>query len=73
MELEEGFFNVYRHVDAHISVDVVPLECEAEVFLPGPVLGDLVIFPEVFEHVFDVCLSCVLYFKVVHNEGKHEV
>ena len=48
LELEEGFFNVSRHVDAHISVDIVPLECEAEVFLPCQALGDLVICPEGF-------------------------
>ena len=73
LELEGGCFNVSRHGDAQISVDVVSLECEAEVFLPGPVLGDLVIFPEGFEQVVGVCLSCVLDYKVVNDEGKHEV
>ena len=73
LELEEGCFNVSRHGDAHISVDVVPLECEAEVFLPGPVLGDLVIFPEGFEQVISVCRLCVLDPKVVNDEGKNEV
>ena len=70
LELEEGCFKVSRHGDAHIFVDVVPLECEAEVFLPGPVIGDLVIFPEVSEQVFGVCLWCVLDYKVVENKGK---
>ena len=73
MELEGGCLNIARHGDDHISVDVFPLECEAEVFIPGPVLGNLVIFPEGFEQVVGVCLSCVLDSKVVDDEGKHEV
>ena len=73
MELEEGCFDVSWHGDAHISVDVVPLECEAEVFLPGPVLGDFVILPEEFEQVISVCLPYVLDPKIVNNEGKNEV
>ena len=48
LELEESLFNVSCQVDDKISVDVVPLECEVKVFLPSPVLGDLVIFPEGF-------------------------
>ena len=64
LELEEECFNLYRHGDDHISVDVFPLECEAEVFLPCPVLGDLVIFSEGFEQVVGVCFSCVLDSKV---------
>ena len=73
LELEEGCFNVSWHGDAYISVEVVPLECEAEVFLPGPVLGDLVIFPKRFEQVIGVCLSCLLDPKVVNDKGKYEV
>ena len=73
LEIKEGCFNVSWNGYAHISVDVVPLECEAEVFLPGPVLGDLVISPEGFEQVIGVCLLCVLDPKVVDNKGKHEV
>ena len=45
MELEEGCFNISWNEDAHIYVDKVPLECEAEVFLPCTVLIDVVIFP----------------------------
>ena len=48
LELEEGCFNVSPHGDAHISVDVTPLECEAEISLPCTVLIDLVIFSEGF-------------------------
>ena len=29
LELEEGYLDVSQHGDTHISVDVVPLECEA--------------------------------------------
>ena len=54
MEIEEGCFNVSWHGDAHIYVDVVPLECEANVFIPGPVFGDLVTLPEGFEQVIGV-------------------
>ena len=70
LELEEGCFDVSWHGDAHISVDVVPLECEAEVFLPGPVLGDLLILPEGFEQVIGVCVPCVLDPKIVDDEVK---
>ena len=73
LELDEGCFNVSWHGDAHISVDVVSLECEAEVFLPGPVLGDLVILPEGFEQVIGVCLPCVLDPQIVDDKGKNEV
>ena len=48
LELEEGCFNVSRHGDAHIYVDVVSLKCEAELFLPCLVLSDIVIFLEGF-------------------------
>ena len=72
-KIEEGCFNISWHGDAHISADVVPLECETEIFLPGLVIGDLVIFPEVFEQVIGVFLPCVLDPKVVNDEGKHEV
>ena len=68
-ELEEGCFNLSWHGGAHISVDVVPLECEAEIFLPGPVLGDLVILPEGFEQVIGVCLPCVIDPKIL-DDGK---
>ena len=57
----------------YISVDVVPLECEAEVCLPGSVLGDLIILPEGFEQVIGVCLPCVLDPKVVDDEVKKVV
>ena len=73
LELEEGCVNVSWHGDAHISVDVVPLECEAEVFLPGPFLGYILILPEGFKQVIGVCLTCVLDPKVIDDEGKHEV
>ena len=73
MTLEEGCLDVSWHGDAHISVDVVPFECEAEVFLPGPFLGDLVILPEMFEQVIGVCLPCILDPKIVDDEGKNEV
>ena len=54
MELEEVCFNVSWNGDVHISFYVVPLDCEAEISLPSPVLFDLVIFPEGFEQVIDV-------------------
>ena len=54
LELKEGYFNISRNGNAHISVDVVLLECEAEVFLPCPILGDLVIFSEGFYQVVGV-------------------
>ena len=73
LELEEGCFNVSWHGDTHISIDVVPLECEAKVFLPSPVLGDLVIFLEGFEPVIGLCLPCVLDTKFVNDERKHKV
>ena len=73
MKLEESCFNVSWHGDAHISVDVVPLECESEVFLPVPVLSDLVILQEGFEQVIGVCLPCVLDPKIIDEEGKDEV
>ena len=73
MELEEGCFNVSWNGDTHIYVDVVPLECGAKLFLPGPVLGDLVILLEGFEQVIGVCLPCVLDPKIVDNKGKNEV
>ena len=73
MEIEEGCFDISWHGDAHISVDVVLLECKAEVFLPGPVLGDLAIFPEGFEQAIGICLPCVLDPKIVNDEGKNEV
>ena len=73
MELEEVCFNISWHGDTHISVDLVPLECVAKVFLPGPVLGDLVILLEVFEQVIGVCLPCVLDPKIIDDKGKNEV
>ena len=73
MEPEEDCFKVSRYVDGHISVDVVPLECESEVFLPGTVLVNLVILPEGFEQVIGICLLCVLDPKIVDGKGKNEV
>ena len=73
LELEDGCFNLSRNGDAYFYVDVVPLECEVEVSLPGPFLGDLVILPEGFEQVIGVCLPCVLDPKVVNIKGKNEV
>ena len=70
LELEEGCFDVSWYGEAHISVDVVPLECEAELFLPGLFLSDLVILPEGFEQVIGVCLPCVIDPKIVESEGK---
>ena len=48
LELEEGCLDISRHGDTHIYVDVVPLEREAYVFIPCPVLGDCIILPELF-------------------------
>ena len=73
LELEEGYFNVSWNGDANISVDIVLLECESEEFLPGPVLGDLVILPKGFELLIGVCLPCVLDPKIVEDEGKYKV
>ena len=73
LELEEGCFDVSCYEDAHISVDVVPLECDTKVFIPGLVLCGLVILSEGFEQVVGVCLSCILDSKAVNDEGKHEV
>ena len=73
MELEEGCFNAFWHGDAHISIDVVPLECEAEVFIHGPFLNDLVILLEGFEQVIGVCLPCVLDPEIFDKEVKNEV
>ena len=73
MELEEGCFNGSWHGGALISVGVVQLECETEVFLSCPVLGDLVIFPEEFAQVVGICLLCVIDSKVVYDKGKHKV
>ena len=61
---------IYPGMEKLTLVDVVPLECEAEVFLPGPVLGDLVILPDRFEQVIGVFLPCVLDPKIVDEEGK---
>ena len=49
------------------------LEYEAKVFLPGPVLGDLLILLEAFEQVISVCLTFVIDPKIVDDEGKNEV
>ena len=66
-------FTVSWHGDAHIYVDVVPLECEDEVFLTGPVLGDFVILPEGYEHMIGVCIPFVIDPKIVDDEGRNEV
>ena len=73
LDLKEGCFNGSWHGDAHISVDIVPLKSKATVFLPSPVLSDLVIPPEGFEQVIGVCLPCVLDPKIVNDKGKNEV
>ena len=73
LELEEGCFDVSCHGDAHISVDVVPLECETKVFIPGLVLCGIVILSEGFEQVVGVCFPCVLDPKIIDDKRKNEV
>ena len=73
VEVLEGILHVAQHGEVDLADFIVPVEVEAKVAGPVPVVGKFLVLLEDVHEVVDVLFALVLIYKIFNTKGKRDI
>ena len=73
VEVFEGILHIAQHGEVDLADFIVPIEVEAKVAGPVPVVGKFLVLLEDVHEVVDVLFALVLIYKIFNTKGKRDI